>query len=513
MKAKVRSIVLWLLAVLSLPILISCSSSEPPMLSRFEETTCKHTLEAGSTTRCGYLTVPEDRNNPDNGKTLKLYVAVYKSLNGDSTQPPLFYLIGGPGASTASAYRIFEISDYYIRKNFGDVRDVIVLDQRGTNYSNPALYCSKELGPLRSEVYGLTFKDAAASRIRGLVACYGRLRNEGVNLSAYDSLENATDIRDMAIILGYEKFNLFGASYGTRLALTTMRHYPQRIISVTLDSILPPEVNPFERAPAGNVHAFRTFFDAAAAKYPALEEHFYAMMNALDTAPVDVVGHHYNSAGNPTDNIAIRVTGDKVASYLVAKLKETPYDTKLPQRIENMVATHDYGPIADSWIGYLDFFFPDGEAGTDSPSVAMYNSVFSADDAYYTSAEKIRQSIGESFPDAQDTPIARWHEIHYIDMEPAILGLWPVAPLPYEESDPVRSDIPTLMLVGTLDTATPETFIRQPTTDYLPNSFYFPILAGHATAYLECVDRMMNGFVKNPGARPTNSCAAAYTWD
>jgi pimeloyl-ACP methyl ester carboxylesterase len=150
MKAKVRSIVLWLLAVLSLPILVSCSSSEPPMLSRFEETTCKHTLEAGSTTRCGYLTVPEDRNNPDNGKTLKLYVAIYKALDGSTTNVPLIYLTGGPGASTASAYSIFEMSNFYIRQNFGDVRDVIVLDQRGTNYSNPSLYCSQELGPLRS---------------------------------------------------------------------------------------------------------------------------------------------------------------------------------------------------------------------------------------------------------------------------------------------------------------------------------------------------------------------------
>jgi pimeloyl-ACP methyl ester carboxylesterase len=513
MKAKVRSIVLWLLAVLSLPILVSCSSSEPPMLSRFEETTCKHTLEAGSTTRCGYLTVPEDRNNPDNGKTLKLYVAIYKALDGSTTNVPLIYLTGGPGASTASAYSIFEMSNFYIRQNFGDIRDIVVLDQRGTNYSNPSLYCSQELGPLRSQVYGLSFKDAAAKRIQGFVACYSRLQAEGVNLSAYDSLENATDVRDMSLILGYSQFNIYSASYGTRLALLTMKHYPQRILSVTLDSILPPEVNPFERAPAGNVHAFRTFFDAASVKYPLIETHFYTMMNALEAAPVDVVGHHYNSAGNPTDNIAIRVTGDKVASYLISKLKETPYDTKLPQRIETMYATNDYGPIADSWIGFLDFFFPTGEAGTDSPSVAMYNSVFSADDAYYTSAAKIMQNIKQSFPNAQDAPIAAWHEHNFIDMEPAVLGLWPVEPLPFEESSQVVSSVPTLMLVGTLDTATPETFISQPTTDYLSRSFYFPILAGHATAYLECVDRMMNGFVKNPGVRPTNSCAAAYTWD
>jgi len=250
MKTNVLSILLRFLALLALSLLAACSN-EPPMLSQFEETACRHTLEAGSRTRCGYLVVPEDRDDPENGKTLRLYAAIYKALDGSTTNAPLIYLIGGPGASTAAAYGIFEMSDYYIRQNFGDVRDIVVLDQRGTNYSNPALYCSQELGPLRSQVYGLSFREAAATRIPRLAACYSRLQREGVNLSAYNSLENATDVRDMALILGFPEFNLYGASYGTRLALLTMKHYPQRILSVVLDSILPPEVNPYERSPAG----------------------------------------------------------------------------------------------------------------------------------------------------------------------------------------------------------------------------------------------------------------------
>ena len=512
MMAKIKRNILGFLSVPVLLILVSCSSSnELPMLSQFESTACKHTLEANSTTRCGYLIVPEDRSNPDNGRKLKLYVAIYKSLSGSSNNPPLFYLTGGPGASTAGAYDAFEstASANYFRQNFGGERDLVVIDQRGTNNSDPALYCSEELGPLRNQVYGISYHDAAAMRIQAFATCYSRLQAQGVNLSAYDSLENATDVRDMALLLGFEKFNIYGASYGTRLSMMTMKHYPERIQSVVLDSILPPEVNPFEQETPGILYAFRTFFAAAKGKYPALETQFYEMMDNLETTPVDVIGHHYNSSGNPIDNIVVNVSGDKLAAYLVAKLKQTPYEKGLPKTISAMYASGDYGLVADAWVSNIDFFFPDGGPGSGSPSVAMYNSIFSADDAYYTSPQKIEQVISQNVSNAS---IASYLRVNFIDMEPGVLGLWPVEPLPFRESDPVISDIPTLMLVGTLDTATPEIFSR-PSAAFLSRSFYFPILSGHATAYLECVDQMINAFVKDPRVSPANACAAVYQWD
>jgi pimeloyl-ACP methyl ester carboxylesterase len=512
MVAKTRLTVKGFLAGTVLLILVACgSNNEPPMLSQFESTACRHTLEADSTTQCGYLIVPEDRSAPDNGKTLKLYVAIYRSLNGSTGNAPLIYLTGGPGASTAVAYEIFEstASANYFRHNLGGERDLVVLDQRGTNYSAPSLYCSEELGPLRSQVYGIGYQDAAAMRIEAFATCYSRLQAEGVNLSAYDSLENATDVRDMALILGFEKFNIYGASYGTRLAMLTMDHYPERIQSVVIDSILPPEINPFEQATPGIVHAFQTFFDAAEDQYPALESRFYEMMDDLDSAAVDVIGSHYDASGNPTDAFVVNVTGDKLASFLVAELKQTPYDRRLPRKISDMYASRNYFRVADAWISNIDFFFPDGGPGSGSASVAMYNSIFSADDAYYTSPQKIEQVIRQH---VSNPSLAAYLRVSYIDMEPGVLGLWPVDPLPFPESDAVVSDIPTLMLVGTLDTATPEIFSR-PSAEYLSHSFYFAIPAGHATAYLECVDQMIDAFVKDPLVSPVNSCETGYAWD
>jgi pimeloyl-ACP methyl ester carboxylesterase len=509
---KIQSTVVALLFCGMLLVLTACGdSSSTGAVPRFESTACKHTLEAGSTTKCGYLIVPEDRNDAADTRTIRLYVTIFKSLTGDSSNPPLVYLTGGPGASTAAANQLFESTDAsnYFRQDFGGVRDLIVLDQRGTNYSLPSLYCSDELDPLRSQVYGISYAEAAVLRIEALETCYDRLQDEGVDLSAYNSLQNAADVNDMVQSLGYDMYNIYSASYGTRLAMLTMKHYPDKIQSVVLDSILPPELNPYEQATVGMVYAFRFFFDAAATAYPDLETQFYEMVENLAANPVNVTGHHYDSGNNPTDDITVDVTGVKLVSFLVAELKMTPYDRNLPQKISSMYTSADYSLVADAWISFIDFFFSAGEAGSDAASIGMYNSIFGANDAYYTSPDKIEEIISDN---VTDPSFAAYLQGAYIETEPAVQGLWPVDPISFRERDPVVSAIPTLMLVGALDTATPQIF-SLPSAEFLSNSYYFAIPSGHATAYLPCVDQMIDDFVKDPQVAPTNTCAAGYQWN
>jgi pimeloyl-ACP methyl ester carboxylesterase len=510
MVASIRRTVLRFLTIVSFLAIISCGSSDPPApVPRFECVPCKHALVANSTTECGYLTVPENRSKP-NGKTIKLYVGIYKSPNRASNNEPVFYLIGGPGASTAAAFTIFEDTSpaNYFRQTFGDNRDIVVIDQRGTNNAYPALYCSEELGPLRSQVYGIGFRDAAALRIRAFLTCYNRFKDQDIDLSAFNTLENATDMKDLAVTLGYNKINIYSASYGTRLAMQMMKHHPDVIKSVVLDSILPPEINPFEQETFGILYSFRSFFDAAKNKFPLLESRFYEMLDELDANPVNVIGHHYGSSGSPTDNIMVNVSGDKLVSFLIAELKQTPYDAALPAKINAMYVTGDYSVAADAWISNMDFFFPGGGPGSDSPSVGMYNCIFSAEDIYYTSPDRIRQIIRQN---VSNNAISSYLETFFIHMEPGILGKWPVEPLPFHESDPLVSNIPTLMFAGTLDNATPVIF-SEPSAAYLSKSYYFPILAGHSTAYLECVDQMIDRFLKDPWTPPVSDCSTQYQW-
>ena len=110
------------------------------VVPRFEPTTCQQQLRPGSNTQCGYLVVPENRSK-SNGKTIKLYITILKS-DIPTNNEPVLYLTGGPGSETASAKQLFEQPGVY-RAGFGGNRDIIVVDQRGTNDSLPALYCSQ----------------------------------------------------------------------------------------------------------------------------------------------------------------------------------------------------------------------------------------------------------------------------------------------------------------------------------------------------------------------------------
>src|SRR5215208_1062931 len=76
---------------------------------RWEATACKHDRAPGSTTYCGYLVVPERREVPT-GNAVKVYHVIYPALSGSTANPPVMYLTGGPGASTAGAVSLFEIT-------------------------------------------------------------------------------------------------------------------------------------------------------------------------------------------------------------------------------------------------------------------------------------------------------------------------------------------------------------------------------------------------------------------
>ena len=107
-------------------------------------------------------------------------------------------------------------------------RDLVVFDQRGTGHSKPALTCDNIM----------VATDAGESDF--VTACRNDLAAKVVSLSHFDSASSATDINDLRVALGYPAWDLFGISYGTRLALTVLRDYPDSVRSIVIDSVLPP---------------------------------------------------------------------------------------------------------------------------------------------------------------------------------------------------------------------------------------------------------------------------------
>ena len=170
----------------------------------------------------GRLKVPENRKKP-NGNMIELAFVRFKSTSKNPGSP-IIYLAGGPGGSgiQSAKYNRFEL--FMAMREFGDV---IALDQRGTGESNPNLRCLSKLDlpfdkPLTRESY---IKEESEK----IKACSESWDKQGIDASAFNTVESANDLNDLRKALGAEKVSLWGISYGTHLALATIRQHGKYI--------------------------------------------------------------------------------------------------------------------------------------------------------------------------------------------------------------------------------------------------------------------------------------------
>jgi len=154
------------------------------------------------------LIVPENRHKP-NGKTISISVAIIPSITQPPQRAPLFYITGGPGGDAMGDAE-------FLVPTLNQDQDLIVLAQRGTLDATPSLLCP-EIDAFNAEAVSLVY-DAPSTGILHVAAtkaCHARLVSEGIDLSAYNTLENIEDFVDLRKVLKVPKWSIFGTSYGT----------------------------------------------------------------------------------------------------------------------------------------------------------------------------------------------------------------------------------------------------------------------------------------------------------
>ena len=233
---------------------------------------------------CGYVKVPEQHADPD-GPTIRLPVAILRTTSDDPRPDPLFMAQGGPGGD---AFEIFPIVIGQLADSLG--RDIVIFNQRGTQYAEPNLMCTESF-EAAAEILALAGDEADARALEALSECYDRLSGEGINLSAYNSLENAADVDAIREALGYEEYNFYGVSYGTLLGLHLMRNHPDHLRSMILDGVVPPDVNFIPQVAANTDRVFTEIIQtcendlACRSEYPNLEERFFNLVDELNQTP------------------------------------------------------------------------------------------------------------------------------------------------------------------------------------------------------------------------------------
>lgn len=439
-------------------------------------------------TQCGWLTVPAQHADPAGAK-IELGVVILKA-NGESPQPdPLVMAQGGPGGSTIGSYGSL-MQDSTLRQD----RDIVLFDQRGTAHTRPALEC-EELNQLTLDTAELDLPDDEVDRLsmEAAQACRERLVKAGVDLSAFDSVENAADINALREALGYDTINFYGVSYGTLLGQHLMRDFPQNLRSVILDAVAPAEGSFINESGRTEDRALTALFSACKADaacnaaYPNLEQRYFETVARLNQQPARVMmfdpasGKRYNTV----------IDGDSLQSVVFQALYATDLLAYLPY-IMDRASAGDLTPVGN--IGSLFVF-------DTSVATGMYFSVMCAEDG----------SLQNTPPDTTGLrpEVAERNAGDQEDFE-KLCQLWKVQPLPDAVNNAVQSDVPALVLNGSFDPITPPANGERVAAT-LPNSyvFTFPNTGHGALNSVDCAMRIARNFLNDPSTRPNASCIDA----
>lgn len=467
----------WLIAAFSLV----CFAQSVP---RFEKAECAVPLPQGEKAECGYLVVKE-RRAAKNDKTIRLPIIILKGENPNPKPDPILRTFGGPGASSMNLVKSRRNSPWLKE------RDLIIFEQRGTKYAQPALECPEvNDANINSAKKQSDAKTARTNEIKAAKVCYDRLTALGIDLSAYKSAESAADIEDLRRVLKLEKINLWGLSYSSRLMLNVMRDFPNGIRSVVLESTLPPEINYDEVGVDGIVYALKQLFknclsDAECAKaYPNIENEFYETVAKLNKEPISASLKDEKTG----ESVDVKLNGDDFATWIIDYfLSNSPEAIANAPLVIQLTKQGNYQPFKR---------YASEKISPSNYSWGMRYSVWCSEEMPFENRQKI---TAQSFL----YPRLKGYEVMAL---PDICSVWKVKTAKSVENKAVKSDIPTLVVSAEYDAYTPPVWGKSVSKN-LKNSFFIETpWVGHGPAFsTPCLGIVITEFFDNPKIAPNSS--------
>jgi pimeloyl-ACP methyl ester carboxylesterase len=416
--------------------------------------------------RCGTLAVPEDPAQPE-GRQVDLRLAVVPARNQGPEPDPLVLLAGGPGQAATETYASMEDAFASVRRE----RDIVLVDQRGTGGSN-RLACP-EADPL-AELGEIDEARAAADAAACRDALSGR-----ADLRQYTTARSVDDLAAALDALGYGRVNLYGISYGTRVAQAFLRRHPERVRSVVLDGVAPVD-EPLGRDLAADAQraldglVARCERDADCRKaYPDLAATLAGARAGWEAAPREV------ALADPVSGQPRELTLPGVALAQTLRLLSYAPETAalLPLFLTRSAKAGDDKPLAAAAL-LLTRQLGDSLAG------GMANSVLCSEDAPFLDLDAARQQSAGTL--LGDLP-AR--------LMVAGCREWPRGEVAPEDRSLLRSDVPALLLSGELDPVTPPDDAER-VAEGLPNGRHVVAPGqGHGVVGRGCLPRVLADFI------------------
>jgi pimeloyl-ACP methyl ester carboxylesterase len=478
-------------ALLATPLPANARGLDPGSTPRFVPAPCPTPDLEAEAARCGYLVVPENRSKR-NGRTIRLAVAIVPAASGAPHPDPVVFMTGGPGAAA-----ILD-TPFLVGAKINLDRDLIILAQRGSLFSDPELNCP-ELDLYYSRQIGLVYDAPSTGREQAEAAraCRDRLVAAGNDLSAYNTTENAADFADLRRVLRIEKWNVYGYSYGSDLALSFLRDHPDGIRTVTIDSVVPPDIVSLPWTWSSAREGITTIFGACAAdtpcanRYPDLLGTFTRLVGEFEANPL-VTRVTPPQGGEP---VQVVLDGGTLVNVLVGNAVKAP---DVPAAIYELAAGNPRRFLAARAAGSAVSEVPEQAHG-------MTQSFVCREWEPYGSPADILQAGLQEFP---SFPVSVLINAPQLPFEQELCRAWNVPEGPASQRARVHSDIPTLVISGTFDAKTGAEWGRYAAST-LSRSTYVRINGiGHwVIPQSKCAQEIFQSFMSAP-LSPDTTCAA-----
>ena len=422
---------------------------------------------------CATMEVPE--NPSGQGRRITLSIARVPAVSERKAPDPLFVLAGGPGMGAQEMYTATAGAFTRINRD----RDILLLDQRGTGRSTP-LRCKSDptLLDLDKPLPTGAARDALVDSWTR--ECLDSLRAQH-DVAQYTTSVAVRDLDAVRAALGYDRVNLYGVSYGTRVAQHYLRRYPDRVRSVVLDGVVPPglAVGP---AIATDAEAALGMILRRCAAQPGCRKAFGDPADAYRTLRTRL-------AAAPREvRIADPRTGEPRTllfgpSQLATALRLTSYsaDTAalLPVALHEAAAKDNFTPLAASLLMQVDTV-------PDAIALGMHNTVVCTEDLPFV-GEVDRARLAATY---MGTDI--------IDPLRRVCALWPRGPLDDGLRRPLSSTVPVLLLSGSADPVTPPAYAEAVLRGLADARHVVLQDEGHGQLGAPCMDRVLRDFLASP---------------
>lgn len=389
-------------------------------------------------------------------------------LASDAVAPqadPLVIMTGGPGqAATDSIPLMRQIFRETLR-----TRELIFLDIRGTAMSNP-VSCREYF-----EVYPPLTYLAPEDTYSPLSDCYA---HEGSRLIDANTRTAAGDLDALRQHLNVEQLNIWGVSYGSRLAQYYAVAYGDHVRSLVLDAVVPFSPGYIDVTPASAANAVqRLIRDCAgdakcSAAYPDFDP--YALLDQIDG--VRTISYIHPVTGK---RVSTQTRRETVAQALFSALYTPASRAAIPYALTEAVKHENWGPLAILADDSGWYFGIEGIYAGARLSVLCAEEDLAADEA---------QENAALFQD--------WGGLKNLFRQTC--RHWPVSKIDLPDPKTGVLSMPTLMVTGAFDPITPFE-LSQKAENYFSNVKHIILEnGGHSNSHVPCVSKYINTFIQDP---------------